>query len=77
MLQVEREAALPAVDGEKISAFAADKWRAPSAGVVALLRLFYLDDVGAGIGEGLRAVRPGEDPGEVDDLDARERLRQW
>jgi len=77
VLQVKGEAALPAVDGEKIRAFAADKWRAPSARVVALLRLLDLDDVGAGIGQGLRAVRPGQDPGEVDDLDAGERLRQW
>jgi hypothetical protein len=77
VLEVEGEAALAAVDGKKIGAFAVNKRRAPAAGVVALARLLDLDDVGAGIGERLRAMRTGQDPGEVDDLDPGQRLRQW
>ena len=47
--------------------------RAPVAGVVALAGAFHLDDVGAQIGEQLPGPWPGEDAGEFEDADARER----
>ena len=45
---------------------------ATGAGLVAAGRL-ELDDVGAELGEHPRAVRPGDDPGEVEDPDAGQR----
>jgi hypothetical protein len=77
MLEVEGEAALAAVDGKEVRALAVNKRGAPSAGVVTLARLLDLDDVGPRIRERLRAIRTGEDPRQVDDVDAGERLRQW
>jgi hypothetical protein len=39
------------------------------AGVVTLARLFYLDDIGAQVGQHLGAPGAGQDAGEVQDLD--------
>ena len=74
--------ALAAVDGEEVDALAVHEGRSPAAGVVALGRLLDLDDVGAGVGQGLRAVGAGQDAREVDDADAVEGIvhghgRRW
>ena len=74
--EVEGDAALAAVDRVEVRAVAVHKRRAPRAGVVAGIRLLDLDDVRAELGEGHRRVRPGEQPGEVDDPDAVQRLER-
>ncbi len=74
ILQVERDALLPAVDAHEIGAFRTDK-RAEGPGVVALPRPLNLDHLGAEIGEHHRAERAGEDAGEVEDAEAVEGSR--
>ena len=66
ILEVEGDAFLVPVDAEKVRAFAADERRAPAAGVVALPRLFDLDDAGAHVRENHRAVRPREHAGQIE-----------
>ena len=66
-LEVQGDAPLAAVHGEEVRASSVHKGRAPAAGVVALAGLLDLDHVGARVREGLGAIRPGEDAGEVDD----------
>ena len=45
------------------------------AGIVAALGVFNLDDLGAKIGQRLRAGGPGDHPGEVDDQQTIEGFR--
>jgi hypothetical protein len=68
--QVEDRRALVAVERREVPREALDD-RALGAHRIALGWL-DLDDVGAEVGEELRAERAGEDPGQVDDADARE-----
>src|SRR3546814_1822810 len=69
---VEAERALVAVHAEVVAGVAAlVEGRPPVAHLVALRRL-DLDDVGAVVAEQLRAVRPAEHAGAVDDLEAGE-----
>ena len=72
--EVQRHAALVAVDAQEIAGRAdlLVEGRAPVAHLVALRRL-DLDDLGAVIGQPLRAERSAEDPRQVDDPDAVER----
>ena len=64
--EIERNAALVAIETEKGRALAADFRMFIVAGVVASIRVFDLDHLGAEIGQRLRAGRAGNDPGEVD-----------
>ena len=64
-LQIERDALLAAVQREKEAAGAFDE-RRPGARVVAVLRLFDLQDLGAHVAEHHRAERAGDDPREID-----------
>ncbi len=52
-----------------------DEGRAPAAGVVAGALALDLDDVGAEIGEDLAGPGAGQDAGEFEDAQARQRLR--
>ena len=65
---VELDAALVAVDREEIRALAFEKWRSPGARLIADLRSFDLDDVGAEIAEQHRAVGSRERLRHVDDF---------
>ena len=76
-LQVEREAALVAVDAEEVRAPAVADERPPRPRIVAGLGFLDLDHVGAHVAEQHRAERAGEDPGEVDDLETGERQGGW
>lgn len=70
-LEIDDDIALIAVDGEKDCPDAILE-RGPEAGVVTAERL-DLDDVGAQIGEVLRAQRPGQDFGKVQNPATRKR----
>jgi hypothetical protein len=72
VLEVERDAALVAVDHLEGRRGAADEGRAPAARVVAL-RPLDLDDIGAEGGEHLAGEGAGEVLRDLDDLDAGER----
>ena len=80
---VDRDRPLAAVAGVVIgrgqvfAGRAGQERRAPVAGVVALAGAFHLDDVGAQIGEQLPGPWPGEDAGEFEDADARERSGRY
>jgi hypothetical protein len=74
--EVERRHALVAVHADEVRRGAVAERRAPVAHLVALRRL-DLDDVGAVVGEHLRAVGPAEHAGQVDDADAKEARRYW
>ena len=65
--KVECDAALVAIETEKCGALAADFRVLVVTRVVTAIRVFDLDDLGAEIGERLRAGRTGNDPGKVDD----------
>ena len=73
-LQIEGDALLVAVDAEEIGAPAADE-RLPRPGVVAVARVFDLDDLGAHVAEEHGAERTGEDAGEIEDAQPGERQR--
>src|SRR5262249_8862294 len=64
------------VHGEEVGALSLDERRPPAPGIVALPGLLDLHDVGPRVRQGLRAVRPGQDPGEVDDAHAGERVHE-
>ena len=64
--EVEPERALVSVDADEVRGVAVLERRPPVAHLVALRRL-DLHDLGAVIGEHLRAVRPAEHPRQVDD----------
>src|SRR5256885_7287559 len=74
LLQVDDEALLVAVDAEEIVALARDKGRKMPR-LVAEPRRLDLQHLGAEIAETLRAKRPGQDAGQVDDPDPRQRPR--
>ena len=63
--QMPRNAALVAIQTDKGRAFAGEIGMLIAARIVAAVRILYLDDFGAKIGERLRAGRPGDDPGEI------------
>src|SRR4030095_1169668 len=65
-LEVEGHAFLVPVDAEKVGALTADERRTPAAGVVALPRLFDLDDTRAHVRENHGAVRPREQAGQIE-----------
>ena len=65
-VEVERGAPLPAVDREEVGRLALDERRAPGARLVADARPLDLHHLRAEVGEHHRAVRPGEDAGEVE-----------
>src|SRR5436190_20468377 len=69
---VENERALVAIESEKISGFAFDKWRAPRPRVVAVRRL-DLDHVGAHVAEHHAAQRTCENAREIEHPHASER----
>src|SRR5690606_27209828 len=71
LLQVEHDAFLAAIVQREQRAFAVLE-RADMAIVVAR-RGLELDDIGAKVGEQRRAIRPGENARQVEDLDARKR----
>ena len=64
--EIERDAALVAIEAEEGRALAADFRVFVRPRIVAAVRVFDLDDFGAEIGERLRAGRTGDDPGEID-----------
>ena len=72
--EVDGEAALVAVEGKELGAFAVPD-RGPFAGFVAVAGLLNFDDIGAHIGQVLGAEGAGEGAGEVDDLDVVQGLR--
>jgi hypothetical protein len=74
LLQVDDEALLVAVDAEKVVALARDKGREMPR-LVAEPRRLDLQHFGAEIAEALRAERPGQNAGQVDDPDTRQRSR--
>src|SRR5207253_2737133 len=67
--EVERNAPLAAVDGQKIGRLAIRVRRPPGPRLVALTRALDLDDVRAEVGEQHRAVRARENAGEVEHAD--------
>ena len=70
LLEVERDAFLVAVDAEEVRALALEKRRAPRARVVALARLFDLDDARAHVGEQHRAIRARQHARQVENRDS-------
>jgi hypothetical protein len=60
-LEIQRDAFLAAVQGQEEAAPAVDE-RTPAARIVAVLRFFDLENLGAHVAEHHRAVRPGNDP---------------
>ena len=73
IFKIERDAALVAVHAQKKHALAAQKRRAERAQLVAAMRLFDLDDVGAKVTQQHGAVGSGHHPREVEHTDTRER----
>ena len=73
-LEIDGEAALVAVEGEELRAFAVPDG-GPLAGFVAVVGFFDFDDVGAHVGEVLSAKGAGQGAGKVNDLDVVQRLR--
>ncbi len=65
--EVERNAALVAIETEESRALAADFGMFVGARVVAAIRVFNLDDLGAEIREGLRAGGTSDNAGEIHD----------
>jgi hypothetical protein len=65
--EVEGERALSAIDAHEVDALAVHERRAVGAGVVAFVGVFDFDDVGAEVAQQHRAIRPGQDAGEIDD----------
>ena len=65
--EVERDAALVAVEAEKGRALAADFRMFIVARIVAAIGIFDLDDLGAEIGQRLRTGGPRNNTGEIDD----------
>ena len=63
--EIKSNAALVAIQTDKGRAFAGEIGMLIAARIVAAVRILYLDDFGAKIGERLRAGRPGDDPGEI------------
>src|SRR5437764_10285753 len=74
LLQVDDEALLVAVDAEEIVALARDKGRKLPR-LVPEPRRLDLQHLGAEITEALGAKRPGQDAGQIDDPEPRERPR--
>src|SRR5207247_3198901 len=72
-LEVQGDALLVAVDGHEVRRLAAREGR-PAPRVVALPRLFDLDDLGAHVAQHHRAERPGEAAGEIQAADTGEWL---
>jgi hypothetical protein len=66
-LEVEREAALVAVEGHERGALLAPEGRRPGARVVTAAGPLDLDDLRAHVAEDLRAERPRNILGEIDD----------
>ena len=73
-LHVDHDRALVAVDGEVVGAVGTDEVRRHAAGDVAHRRL-HLDDVGAEVGQHLRAERPGQHLRQIEHAHARQRRR--
>ena len=71
-LEVQRHAALVAVDGVEQRALAAHQRRRPTH-VIAGARLFDLDHIGAHVSEQQGAVGPRQEPGQVQHADPRQR----
>src|SRR5205814_9788830 len=71
LLQVDDEALLVAIDAEEIVALARDKGREMPR-LVPEPRRLDLQHLGAEIAETLRAKRPGQDAGQIDDPDPRQ-----
>ena len=63
--EIKRDAALIAVQTDKSSAFAGEVSVFIAPGIIASIRVLDLDDLGAKIGQGLRARRAGDHPGEI------------
>jgi hypothetical protein len=78
VLEIQREAALAAVGRIEIVfvVLGAPAVAPDPAQLVAVERLFELHDVGAHVGQHERAVRPGDDAGEIEHPHAGERLGQ-
>ena len=72
---VDRDAALVAIDCEEIGAFRADEGRPPFASLIADAGPFDFDHVGAEIAQNHRAEWAGERFGEIDDADTVEGMR--
>src|SRR5262249_3523312 len=75
MADVERDAALVAIEGEERDRHAVRRGVTVAALVPGSRRL-DLDDLRAQIGEEGRAEGPGEEPGQVEDADAGERAHR-
>ena len=73
VLHVQSDSALASVDGQEVGALALHKGRSPPSGVVALLAFFDLDDVRPRVRQGLCAIRPRQNPRQIDDLDPLQR----
>src|SRR5206468_4634682 len=79
---VERHRFLSAVDRQEVSGLARvlsvlvlEERRTPAARVVARARPLHFDDLRAEVGEVLRCPGPGENAGEIEDSNMRERAR--
>src|SRR5215212_2171347 len=66
--QVQRHAALVAVDAQKIAALTTLKWRSPRPRVVTDARLLDLEHVRAHVAQHLRTIRPRQRPAEIEHL---------
>src|SRR6185369_7624173 len=66
-LEIQREAALVAIERHERGALLAPERRRPGARVVAAAGPLDLDDLRAHVAEDLRAERPGDVLGEIDD----------
>ena len=73
MAKIERQRMLAAVAGDEVARLAGRQRRQLAHGVA--LDGLHLDDVGAALGENLRAEGNGDELAELDDLDAGERAR--
>ena len=70
--QIERHRFLVPIHGEKVGALPFHEWRSPAPRLIAAAGLLDFDHACARIAEHLRAERPGQNAGEIDDGDALE-----
>ena len=76
VVEVQRERPLARVGGEEDRAFSIHERRPPLARLVPTLRVLDLDHLGPERGQDLRAIRPRERVGEVEDAESRKRLER-
>jgi hypothetical protein len=67
LFEVSGDRTLVTVDGQEVSRLAAREGRPPVAGIVAALGVLDLDHVRPEVPKHHRCVRPGQNPGEIQD----------